>query len=58
MRVATALIALGALLFTADLAVRHFANTGLFPMPAPVGGLAMIAGWGLLVVVAVLGPRL
>lgn len=39
------IIAAGALLFCLDLAGRHFMGSGLFPMSAPLGGMAMIAGW-------------
>lgn len=35
----------GAVLFTADLAVRHVLGPHLFPYAAPIGGTAMIAGW-------------
>jgi uncharacterized membrane protein YgdD (TMEM256/DUF423 family) len=48
-RIATTLIGLGALIFCADLAVRHFTAIALFPMSAPIGGSAMILGWALLV---------
>ena len=48
-RPATALIGLGALFFSADLAARHFTGSGLFPLSAPLGGGAMIAGWVLLI---------
>ncbi|WP_116654570.1 DUF423 domain-containing protein [Pelagibacterium sediminicola] len=39
------ILALGAILFCADLATRHFAGHGLFPMAAPIGGMLLIAGW-------------
>jgi uncharacterized membrane protein YgdD (TMEM256/DUF423 family) len=48
-RIATTCIGAGALLFSADLAMRHFTGTALFPMSAPIGGSAMILGWALLV---------
>jgi uncharacterized membrane protein YgdD (TMEM256/DUF423 family) len=32
-------------LFSADLALRTFAGTALFPMAAPIGGMMMIASW-------------
>jgi uncharacterized membrane protein YgdD (TMEM256/DUF423 family) len=51
-RIATTLIGLGALIFCADLAMRHFTGSTLFPMSAPIGGSAMILGWALLVPVA------
>jgi uncharacterized membrane protein YgdD (TMEM256/DUF423 family) len=44
-RIATAGIALGAVVFSADIAMRHFTGSGLFPMSAPLGGILMIAGW-------------
>lgn len=39
------LLGLGTLLFGLDLVVRHYGMASLFPMAAPTGGLAMIAGW-------------
>jgi uncharacterized membrane protein YgdD (TMEM256/DUF423 family) len=45
LRIATAILGLGALLFILDLGVRHFAGGGLFPLSAPIGGTAMIIGW-------------
>jgi uncharacterized membrane protein YgdD (TMEM256/DUF423 family) len=45
LRVGAAAIAAGACLFSADLAARHFLGGGLFPMSAPFGGTAIIAGW-------------
>lgn len=44
-RIATLTIGIGATLFTADMMVRGLGATGLFPMAAPTGGIAMIAGW-------------
>jgi uncharacterized membrane protein YgdD (TMEM256/DUF423 family) len=38
-------LGLGLALFCGDLLTRHFADTRLFPMAAPVGGMAMICGW-------------
>jgi uncharacterized membrane protein YgdD (TMEM256/DUF423 family) len=35
----------GATLFSADLAMRSFAGTRLFPFAAPIGGSAMILFW-------------
>ena len=37
--------ALGALLFSGDVALRAFAGHRLFPMAAPTGGMIMIAAW-------------
>ncbi len=39
------LIALGTLVFGADLVLRYALGHGLFPMSAPAGGLLMMAGW-------------
>ncbi len=38
-------IALGAGLFSADVALFTLRATRLFPMAAPTGGMTMIAGW-------------
>jgi len=54
LRASTVLIGFGALLFSADLAASHFLGGGLFPLSAPLGGLAMIGGWLLLVVAALI----
>jgi uncharacterized membrane protein YgdD (TMEM256/DUF423 family) len=50
------ILAAGALVFTADLAVRHLWGPQLFPYAAPAGGTAMIAGW-LLIAIAGLFRR-
>ena len=55
---ATIFIALGAILFSADLATRHFTGHALFPHAAPTGGTALIVGWLILALGAVVGPRL
>jgi uncharacterized membrane protein YgdD (TMEM256/DUF423 family) len=55
LKASTALIALGAMLFAADLAARHFLGTRLFPLSAPLAGLAMIAGWLVLVAAGIAG---
>lgn len=44
-RLATLLLALGATLFSADIALRAFVGTPLFPMAAPSGGVILIIGW-------------
>lgn len=56
-RVAAAVIAFGAVVFCADLAMRHFTGGRLFPMSAPLGGAAMIAGWLVVVLAAILTRR-
>lgn len=54
---ATLVLAAGALLFCADLATRHFAGSGLFPLAAPLGGMLMIAGWALVAMLGFFAPR-
>jgi uncharacterized membrane protein YgdD (TMEM256/DUF423 family) len=44
----------GTLLFSGDLVARHFLGSGLFPMAAPTGGLALIGAWLTLALGAVL----
>lgn len=44
-RLAISALILGAALFSADLARRGFAGSGLFPMAAPTGGWFMLGGW-------------
>lgn len=50
-------VALGALLFTSDIALRELAGHRLFPMAAPTGGSLMILGWLSLLVPAALARR-
>lgn len=38
----------GTALFCTDLGMRHLFGHGLFPGAAPLGGLALIAGWAAL----------
>jgi uncharacterized membrane protein YgdD (TMEM256/DUF423 family) len=45
LRTGALILGAGALLFTADLAVRHVSSVSLFPYAAPIGGSAMIIGW-------------
>ena len=47
-------LAVGTLLFAADLAMRGFAGTRLFPFAAPIGGSLMILSWAALALVYVL----
>jgi uncharacterized membrane protein YgdD (TMEM256/DUF423 family) len=44
-RVAAALLVVGLILFCGDLAVRTWLQHPLFPMAAPAGGFALIGGW-------------
>lgn len=50
------MLALGTLLFAADLVVRHAFQHGLFPMAAPSGGMLMIGGWLVLTIGSLLSP--
>ncbi len=47
-RAAGWVIVLGLVLFCGDLASRAYRGAGLFPMAAPSGGFALMAGWALL----------
>lgn len=49
-------LAVGALLFAADLTLRQFAGHSLFPMAAPTGGTLLIASW-LVLALAALWPQ-
>ncbi len=51
------LIGLGTALFAGDLVYRHFQGSGLFPMAAPSGGMAMMAGWLAVGIGAFVKPR-
>ena len=44
-RVAAGLLVLGLILFCGDLAVRTWLLHPLFPMAAPTGGFALMGGW-------------
>jgi uncharacterized membrane protein YgdD (TMEM256/DUF423 family) len=43
-------LALGAVLFSGDLALKTFTGFSLFPYAAPSGGLALISGWILIAI--------
>ncbi|MCJ2142657.1 DUF423 domain-containing protein [Methylobacterium sp. E-066] len=45
MRVAAGFLVLGLILFCGDLAVRTWLQQPLFPMAAPIGGFALMGGW-------------
>jgi uncharacterized membrane protein YgdD (TMEM256/DUF423 family) len=53
--IASAMLILGTLLFSGDIAVRVLAGGRLFPMAAPVGGSLLILGWLMVGVSAVWG---
>ena len=44
-RVAAACLAVGTLIFAADLGMREWQGVSLFPGAAPLGGVGMIGGW-------------
>ncbi|WP_439572273.1 DUF423 domain-containing protein [Phreatobacter sp.] len=44
-RIAAWALVAGTVIFSADIAARVLAGSGLFPMAAPIGGFAMIAAW-------------
>ena len=46
-------LAAGTLVFSGDLAARHFNGVSPLTVAAPIGGLLMIAGWLVLVIAAV-----
>jgi uncharacterized membrane protein YgdD (TMEM256/DUF423 family) len=50
-------LALGTILFAADLAARAFLGARLFPYAAPIGGSTMIVAWLALAVAFALAPR-
>ena len=56
-RTALSLIILGVALFAADLSRRGFANEGLFPRAAPIGGFLMLGGWLVLALSALFAKR-
>jgi uncharacterized membrane protein YgdD (TMEM256/DUF423 family) len=53
---AAGLLALGAFLFSGDIAARAFWGARLFPMAAPAGGMILIAGWLGLALAALFAP--
>lgn len=54
-RVSTLLMLAGSVLFAASLVMLTTTGTRLFPMSAPIGGSAMIAGWIVLAIAALVG---
>jgi uncharacterized membrane protein YgdD (TMEM256/DUF423 family) len=52
---AGAALALGTLIFSADLSSRAFEGSRLFPLAAPIGGSLMILAWLALAVVFIIG---
>ncbi|MEO5806975.1 DUF423 domain-containing protein [Devosia sp.] len=53
---ATAMLALGTTLFAGDLLVLQQWGSSPFALAAPIGGTAMILGWLLIIVAAVMTP--
>lgn len=56
LRTGASVLLAGLLLFTGDLAMRHYGGDRLFPFAAPTGGTLMIAAW-LLVGFSALLPK-
>lgn len=56
-RLAGTVLVVGVTLFSGDLALRVLAGTPLFPMAAPGGGMALIAGWLLVTMSALIGRK-
>lgn len=56
-RAAAALLVLGLCLFCGDLAMRALLQRALLPMAAPTGGFALMAGWLVGIVCALLPAR-
>ncbi len=54
---AALVLALGLALFCGDLIRRALAETALFPLAAPSGGILLMLGWALIGVAALVGPR-
>ncbi|WDR05365.1 DUF423 domain-containing protein [Devosia rhodophyticola] len=52
---AALLLVLGTLVFVSDLALRQGLGVAPLPLAAPVGGVAMIGGWALVVLGAIAG---
>ena len=53
-RIAAWALVLGLALFAGDLVIRAFRGVALFPMAAPTGGIALMVGWGLVILSALL----
>lgn len=52
-----AVLLAGLLVFAGDLLMRHYVGYRLFPMAAPLGGVALIGGWLLIAASALTMPR-
>ncbi len=55
-RTGVSVLILGVALFAGDLTMRAFTGAGLFPLAAPSGGIAMIAGWAMVALAALMPP--
>jgi uncharacterized membrane protein YgdD (TMEM256/DUF423 family) len=56
-RIAAGLLVAGLALFCGDLSVRVFRGVALFPFAAPAGGIALMAGWAMTIVAALVRSR-
>ena len=57
LRIASAVLLVGLLLFAGDLLSRDFLGSRLFAMSAPIGGTLLIAGWLAIAISALWRPR-
>ncbi|WP_244465649.1 DUF423 domain-containing protein [Devosia chinhatensis] len=57
LRYAGSVLAIGTLLFAADLVARERLGQGLFPAAAPIGGAAMILAWVGIAVAGLAGAK-
>lgn len=56
-KIAAGLLAIGTLVFCADLGLREWQEQGAFPGAAPLGGMGMIGGWGAVMLAAWIHKR-
>jgi len=57
LRIGSLVLLVGLVLFCGDLLARDFVGSRLFPMPAPIGGSLLIAGWLAIAASALLRQR-
>jgi len=57
LRAGALVIGAGVGIFCLDLTVRHIFDVALMPITAPIGGMAMIAGWTLIAIAGAFGRR-
>ena len=57
LRVGALVVGAGVCLFCIDLVIRDVFQFALMPIAAPIGGIAIIAGWTLIAVAGAIGRR-